>query len=342
MSVKYKIYDDGMLKQIDVIDTSSSEVIGNSTYHPQELMAEVSGSDLVVKDDYSRAVKFKAAYTSFVDLNDNTWGETLQGAATTLNAFLQQIPIKLGDLENIDQDSGGLTVNLEDYALTTYVDTEISSSEASTITYSDEEDDKLQAQIDALTTAVANLTSQIEVIEGEIDVRPAVLFQGDPFTFSDTDATFTAPSAGQMSFTTTDSGKVHIVLESINIVVNQQQLTSYGKTWLYISSTNPSFFNYKFNVDSDPNYDYPEDRFRDWVDDGTIVLAKEDETPFGNVIGTNAEPADFVKSITIQLNLTPNTTYTFWLYDVPITVGSGVTCTFKIQNGIRVVEVLDI
>lgn len=341
MALQYKIYDDGMLKQVDVINTATSTTIGSHSYHPQEMIAEVSGSELIVLNEYTRAVKFKAAFDQFVDVDGNVWGASLQVAATNLNTFLQELSIRLGDLKDIDEDSGGLTVNLDNYALTTYVDSEIQSAISDLTTYSDAEDADLQSQIDTLTSLVSALDTRVTDLETAMDLRPQVLFQGSPFTFTETQTTFTAPSAGQMSFTTTSTGKVEIILESVNVTVPSAGATSVAKSWLYVSSTNPSFFNYRYDVASDPDYAEPLEKFEDLVADGSIVLMSSLERNFANIVGIYGEGADITKSITIPLNLTPDTSYTLWLYDTAVTINSGLTAYFKVNNGIRVMEVVD-
>ena len=341
MAITYKIYESGFNKVIDVLNDGS--VIGKKKFIPKAAVA-VQDGNIKIKDAVTNSLEFEGSFESFVDSEGNNFG-----SIEAINDFLSSIPINISELRGLELIDGALAQDLSPYATIEYVDDEIVGEELARDAaiqilrdYVDEQIAALQAQIDAID-------GRIETVETEIAVMPQTLFLGDPFNFvqsgvEDSEPVYVNASNLYCTFTTTETGKVAIMMEGVNL--------SYGasgsRTWMYVTTTDPTPFG-NGNIQIDKYVDeqaYALDWFENLVDTGQVDVVNENTITFANFLSasTGGDPIEVTKNFTIPLTLAPNTSYTFYFWMVPVVWGvSGQPrINASIANGIKVMEVLDI
>lgn len=342
MAISYKATEVGLYKVVEIVEDGT--VIGKRKFLPKELTAVSQSGEVVIKDAITDKVFFTGNLNAFVDANESAFEST-----TILNNLLQNWPINISELQGVDLIDGALAQDLSPYATIEYVDDEIAGEGLARDAaiqvlkdYVDEQIAGLQAQIDAID-------GRVETVETEIAVMPQTLFLGNPFNFvqsgvEDSEPVYVNASNLYCTFTTTETGKVAIVMEGVNI--------SYGaagaRTWMYVTTTNPTPFG-NGNIQIDKYVDeqsYALDWFENLVDTEQVSLATENTTTFANFLSsaTGGDPVEVIKNFTIPLTLEPNTTYTFYFWMVPTIWGVTGTprVNVNVANGIKVMEVLDI
>ena len=340
MAITYKIYESGFNKVIDVLNNGS--VIGKKKFIPKAAIA-VQDETLKIKDVVTNSLEFEGSFESFVNSEGNNFA-----SVEAINDFLSSIPINISELRGLDLIDGALAQDLTPYATITYVDDEVAGEAIARDIAIQLLKDYVDEQIAALQSQINNLTDRVVVVEEDVAVMPKILYQGDPFNFTqigveDSEPVYVNASTLTTTFTTTETGKVVIMME--NVVLSYS--TAGSRTWMYVTTTNPtSFGNGNIQIDKfTDEQSYALDWFENLVTTEQVNVVKGEIT-FGNFLSgaTGGDPSLINKDFAISLTLEPNTQYTYYFWMVPVIWGISGTPRIQasVSNGIKVVEVLDI
>lgn len=124
MAIKYRISESGIQKVIEVVNGST--VIGKSKYGPKELSIVNNSGTVQIKDSLNDKVLYSGSPSSFVNSNDEVFGQTAQAVVSAITALSDNIKINIAELDGLELVEDQLLPDLSEYAKTSEVQSSLS------------------------------------------------------------------------------------------------------------------------------------------------------------------------------------------------------------------------
>lgn len=160
MAIKYRISESGIQKVIEVVNDST--VIGKSKYGPKELSIVDNSGTVQIKDSLSDKVLYSGSPSSFVNSNDEAFGQTAQAVVSAVTTLSNNIKINIAELDGLELVEDQLLPDLSEYAKASEVEKHLAHTR-NVVTWNTQDDTTLSYRNMSVTfTVPANGKVQVK------------------------------------------------------------------------------------------------------------------------------------------------------------------------------------